>query len=328
MRDAIGRNIDYLRLSLTDRCNLRCRYCMPPEGIAPKSHSDILTYEELLRVLRVAVRAGIRRIRLTGGEPLVRKDVVPFIGRLRQALPEISELTMTTNAVQLAPVAAELKRLGLDRVNISLDTLRPERFAAITGRSEWPAVLAGIEAALQAGLGPVKLNVVAMRGFNDDEFANLARLTSDRPLHVRFIELMPLGPAAEAGAAHNGFISGEDIRRIIADSLGPLTPAASPGGAGPAEYYRLPGAAGTLGFITPISEHFCSACNRLRLSADGHIEPCLAATDQYDLRGPLRAGAGDDELYAIFAAAVTGKPREHHMERDDERWRQMSRIGG
>lgn len=335
MRDATGREINYLRVSLTDRCNLRCRYCMPPGGVVPKAHRDILSYEELLRVLRVAARAGVTRIRLTGGEPLVRKDVVAFVGELRRALPGLTDLAMTTNAVRLAPVAQELKRQGLDRVNISLDTLRPDRFEAITGRAELPAVLRGIDAALAAGLHPVKLNVVAIRGFNDDEFADLARLTLDRPLHVRFIELMPLGPAGEGGEGQafglgqaGGFISGAEVRDIIELELGQLAPAGSPGGSGPAKYYRAAGAQGTLGFITPLSEHFCGACNRLRLSADGQLEPCLAATVQFDLRSPLRAGACDDELLAVFAAAVAAKPRRHHMEETDERWRQMSRIGG
>lgn len=326
MKDGYGRKITYLRLSVTDRCNLRCVYCMPECGVPSKGHDAILTYEEMERLVRIAVQSGIERVRVTGGEPLVRLGLLGFLARLK-AIPGLRDLSLSTNAILLPGLARDLKDAGVDRVNISLDTLRPERFKEIVRRDLHPEVMRGLEAALEAGLDPVKVNCVAIRNFNDDEFEDFARLTIERPLHVRFIELMPLGESHPWSAEH--FIQASEVREAIARRW-KLVPAATVEGGGPARYFRIPGAAGTLGFITSMSEHFCSECNRLRLSADGKINPCLGSLLETDLRTPLRSGASDAELQAIFLKAVGMKPREHQMEylTEDTRARRMSAIGG
>ena len=326
MRDRYGRKITYLRLSVTDRCNLRCVYCMPECGVPSKGHDAILTYEEMERLVRIAVRCGIERVRITGGEPLVRLGLLDFLARLK-AIPGLKDLSLSTNAVLLPGLARDLKAAGVDRVNVSLDTLRPERFREIARRDQHAEVRRGLEAALEAGLDPVKINCVAIRGFNDDEFEDFTRLTIERQLHVRFIELMPLGDSHPWSAAH--FIPASEVKNAIARKWD-LIPADPVKGGGPARYYRIPGAAGTLGFITSMSEHFCSECNRVRLSADGKVNPCLGSLLETDLRTPLRAGASDAELQAIFLKAVGMKPREHQMEylTEDTRGRRMSAIGG
>jgi len=360
MRDRHHRTINYLRVSLTDRCNLRCVYCLPDEGVALKGHDDILTYEEIGRLVRVAVSMGVTGVRLTGGEPLARRDVLSLVRALGQ-IDGLEDLSLTTNGTLLAPLAWRLKEAGLKRVNISLDTLRPDRFERITRRPLFDEVVAGIRAALEAGLEPVKLNVVLMRGINDDEILDLARLTRRPfapglgPVHVRFIELMPLGESsATAGALQ---VPGDEVREVLSRA-GELIPVDADGGAptgrGPAQNYRwiprepdwfaddaAPMAAGrpeaglppaTIGLINAITEHFCDRCNRLRLTADGKINPCLASPLEIDLRRALRSGAGDDELARLLGLAVRRKPLEHHMTigaaADRGRRRRMSRIGG
>jgi cyclic pyranopterin phosphate synthase len=321
---------------------MRCLYCLPEEGVALKSHRDILTLEEVLRVARVAVSLGVTGIRLTGGEPLVRKGLVDLVVGL-SALKGLEDLAITTNGTLLAPLAAPLKAAGLGRINISLDTLRPERFPRLARRHLFTEAADGIKAALAVGFDPVKLNVVLVRGLNDDEVLDFARLTR-RPfapglgaVHVRFIELMPLGESAHQAADLR--VTGQEVREWLL-AAGELIPAGGPVGNGPAEYYRwvplinegevLPiGGAGTIGFINPISRHFCSRCNRLRLTADGKINPCLASTLEIDLRTALRSGAEDDELAEILRTAVGRKPEEHNMGAgEDDELRRMSRLGG
>ncbi|MCR4420487.1 MAG: GTP 3',8-cyclase MoaA [Clostridia bacterium] len=306
MRDRWGRNINYLRVSVTDRCNLRCRYCMPEEGVERKSHEEILRLEEMVRLLEVAVGLGLTRIRFTGGEPLVRRNFPYLVARTAE-LAGIEDLALTTNGILLAEQAADLRRAGLRRVNISLDTLDPEKYAFITRGGELTRVWAGIEAALAVGFDPVKINVVIFRGFNEEEIEGFARLTQERPLHVRFIELMPLGAA-------NGdypFLPATEVLARLG-RVARLEPVRVAGN-GPAEYYRLPGGKGTLGVIAALTRPFCATCNRLRLTADGQLRPCLESDFQIDLRGPLRAGAGEAELAGLFRQAVAAKPRQHRF---------------
>jgi cyclic pyranopterin phosphate synthase len=267
-------------------------------------YEEILRLEETARVVRAATMVGIRKVRLTGGEPLVRKGM----GRLVELLtdiPEITDLALTTNGVMFAEFAAELKAAGLKRINVSMDTLRPERYTWISRGGELKRVWQGIEAALAQGFHPVKLNTVVVKGFNDDEITDLARLTIDVPLHVRFIELMPFGPAKEW--AKGGFMSTAQTQERVEASLGPLLLAKKPAGGGPARYYTLPGAQGTVGFISGMSGHICSRCNRLRLTSAGKLRPCLFGEEEIDLKGPLRAGADLSELASIMAAAIKSK---------------------
>lgn len=322
MRDGYGREINYLRVSVTDRCNLRCRYCMPESGVRLKTHEEILRLEEIIRLLGVAVGLGLTRIRFTGGEPLVRKNF-SYLVASAAALPGVADLALTTNGILLAEKAKELRRAGLRRVNISLDTLDPERFAYLTRGGDLARVKEGIAAALASGLDPVKINVVVTRGFNEDEVEAFAALSLERPLHVRFIELMPLG---EAAGQAEGFVPVDELlarlRRVVA--LEPVEVA----GSGPASYYRLPGGRGTVGFIAALSRCFCAECNRLRLTADGKLRPCLAGGREIDLRGPLRAGAGDEELAALFRLAAALKPARHRMGAQPTGQRAMWQIGG
>ncbi|MHB1414130.1 MAG: GTP 3',8-cyclase MoaA [Chloroflexota bacterium] len=328
INDAFNRPINYLRISVTDRCNLRCLYCMPAEGVQACKHEDLLTYEEIELVVRAAASLGLSKVRLTGGEPLVRANFTDLVRKIA-AVPGIDDLAATTNGVMLAAKAADLAAAGLKRVNVSLDTLRPERFAQLTRVDALPRVLEGIEAAQAAGLRPVKINTVVVRGFNDDEVADLARTTLERDWHVRFIELMPLGES-EAWK-DNGYVPTSEVRALV-EVLGQLEAAdgAAPrAGNGPARYYRLPGARGTIGFISPVSEHFCFQCNRLRLTADGRLRPCLLRQDEVDLRAALRAGAGVEEIAEFIREAVRLKPEGHRLvEHELPRGRTMSQIGG
>jgi len=311
LRDAFERPIQYLRVSLTDRCNLRCVYCMPEEGVVPLQHADMLRYEELVRIVQVAVELGIVHVRLTGGEPLVRRDVVALVADLAR-IPGLDDLAITTNGMLLERYAESLARAGLRRVNLSLDTLQPERFAQLTRGGDLAQVLRGRTAALTAGLRPVKINTVVIRGMNDDEVVDLARLTLQPEWHVRFIEVMPLGQGTHWQA--DGVVPTHEIQARIRAALGELMPVGEHGaGIGPARYYRLPAAAGTLGFISPVTEHFCFACNRLRLTSTGQILPCLLSAVAFDLRAALRAGADDAALREIFATAIAAKPRSHHL---------------
>ncbi len=328
INDAFNRPINYLRISVTDRCNLRCVYCMPPGGVAACAHADVLTYEEIETVVRAAAMLGLSKVRLTGGEPLVRAGFVELVRKLA-AVPGIDDVALTTNGILLAAQARELAAAGLRRVNVSLDTLRPERFAKLTRADALPRVLEGIAAAQAAGLAPVKINTVVVRGLNDDEVADIARTTIEREWHVRFIELMPLGESAEW--ADQGYVPTAEIRAAV-ETLGPLAPAgqaAPAAGAGPARYFRLPGARGTVGFISPVSEHFCFHCNRLRLTADGRLRPCLLREDEIDLRTALRAGAGIAAVADLIAQAVRLKPEGHQLARGNApAGRTMSQIGG
>jgi len=325
-QDDFGRAINYLRVSVTDRCNLRCVYCMPEEGVACKAHSDILRYEDLVRIIRAAADLGISKVRITGGEPLVRKGLAGFVGMVA-AIPGIDDLSMTTNGTLLARHADDLARAGLHRVNVSLDTLHPDRFQRITRRGRLDDVWAGIEAAGRSGLTPIKINVVVVRGLNDDEVVDFARRTRSEGWHVRFIELMPIG--ANVSWADDGVVPVPEIRARIEAAEGSLAPVHGPRGNGPARYYHLAGAEGTVGFIGAMSDHFCSACNRLRLTADGHLRPCLMSSQEIDLHAPLRAGAGDDEIRTLLAHAVRLKPRQHHLaEAQAPQDRTMAEIGG
>ena len=325
--DSFARSIEYLRVSVTDRCNLRCRYCMREEGVPALPHEAVLRYEEITRLVRIAVTMGLSHVRLTGGEPLVRRDIVELVKQLA-ALPGLDDLSMTTNGMLLERYARPLAQAGLRRINLSLDTLRPERFHAITRLGDVEQVLRGREAALAAGLRPVKVNTVVIRGMNDDEIVDLARLTLLPDWHVRFIEVMPLGAGAEWSARNSVPIA--EIRARLEAEWGPLTAVRGELGVGPARYYQLPGAAGTVGFISPVSDHFCHLCNRLRLTSDGRLLPCLMSNHAIDLRTPLRAGADDAELQAIFRQAIVEKPREHHLAQQPlpECALPMSTVGG
>jgi cyclic pyranopterin phosphate synthase len=324
--DRYSRTIAYLRVSVTDRCNLRCTYCMPAEGIPLRPHQDILRYEEIVSLVRITVGMGIRFVRLTGGEPLARKGLVDLVRMLR-SIPGLEELTVTTNGTLLAAEAHALATAGLDRVNISLDTLQPERFRRITRLGRLEDVLAGIRSAEQAGLVPIKLNAVVMRGMNDDEVVDLARLTLEHPWHLRFIEPMPLG--AGVPWDRDRCVLASEIRQRIEETLGRLAPAQPPSGHGPASSLQLPNGLGTVGFITPWSQHFCPSCNRLRLTADGRLRSCLLSDAEVDLRGPLRRGAADVELRRLIRRAVDLKPLGHQLEElGGPQGRAMSEIGG
>ena len=323
MKDSFGREINYMRISLTDRCNFRCRYCMPEEGVADIGHDHILTLEEIERIAAAAASLGVSKFRLTGGEPLVRKGVAGLVKNLA-ALPGVSELAMTTNGSLLADRAQELKAAGLSRVNISLDTLRPDRFQEITRGGSLDDVIGGINAATDAGLKPVKLNVVIMKGFNDDEILDFVQLTFQHEYEIRFIELMPIGQAA----GENGYpyLSCEEIKAKL-PALRPIAAAADEEG-GVAERFKYPGARGTLGFITPISNCFCSQCNKLRLTPDGKLKTCLHSNKEIDLRPALEAGDGDS-LRQVIREAVLAKEERHHLAEGAEPIaRDMFRIGG
>jgi cyclic pyranopterin phosphate synthase len=320
--DSFGRSIDYLRISVTDRCNLRCIYCMPPEGVPHISHNEILSYEEIRAVVQAAAELGIRKIRLTGGEPLVRADF-PELVKMLSRIEGIIDLSLTTNGALLKNYAQALKQAGLSRVNVSLDTLRANRFQYITRLGELKDVLEGISAAKKAGFDPAKINTVVMRGINDDEILDFARMTYKDGWHVRFIELMPFKGVAES-------VPSIELQQHIS-SLGRLEPCVSITGNGPAMYYRLAGAKGTIGFISPLTEiSFCSRCNRMRLTPDGKLRPCLLGEDEIDLRMPLRNNASMEELKRLILKAVASKPEHHHLERGDIRMvkRKMSQIGG
>lgn len=323
--DSYNRSISYLRISVTDRCNLRCVYCMPEQGVPLKPHHELLTLEEIARIVKVAASLGITKVRLTGGEPLVRRGVVELV-KMISSIPGIEDLAMTTNGVLLPAFAYQLKEAGLKRVNVSLDTLKPERFHRITRGGNLEDVLRGIEEAKKAGLTPIKVNVVVLEGFNRDEVVDFARLTIHDEWHVRFIEVMPVG--TEAGDNLGKFVSMQEVREDIERALGPLLPASLRGN-GPARYFQLKGAKGTIGFITPISEHFCYQCNRLRLTSDGKLRPCLLSDFEVDIKTALRSGATDEQLKEIIREAVRLKPEHHNLEASSlPTGRAMAEIGG
>ena len=307
MIDGFGRRIEYLRVSVTDKCNLRCVYCMPEEGLPWLRREQLLTYEEIAQLVAAMAPMGLRRVRITGGEPLVRRDV-PELAALLARVPGIDDLSLSTNAVLLEEQADALRAAGVRRVNVSLDSLRPDRVDALARRPGASArIMAGLDAAERVGFDPIKVNVVLMRGSNDDEIADFAALTRERPWHVRFIELMPTG--ANLALSANAFIScGEALSRLR--RIDRLESAAGPRGNGPATYYRFPGAPGTVGVITPMSHDYCDRCNRMRLTADGQLRPCLFGHIQTDLRGPLRRG---EPLAPLIEETLRIKPERHHL---------------
>ncbi len=305
---------------------------MPPEGVPWQPHADILRYEEIARLVRLAAGLGMRKVRLTGGEPLVRPRVERLVEMIAST-PGIVDLSMTTNAVLLGKHARALASAGLRRVNVSLDTLRAERFRVITRLGDIEDVWRGLDAAQAAGLAPIKLNAVVVRGMNDDELVDFARLTLERDWHVRFIELMPVGNEGEWGRGlpppGQRHVPVEEMQARISLGLhAALEQTQAPAGNGPAAVFRLPGAQGTLGFISPVSQHFCPTCNRLRLTADGRLRPCLLADSEVDVRTPLRQNATDEELRALIARAVCSKPERHHLESFVPLERVMAQIGG
>ena len=319
--DPWGRSINYLRISVTDRCNLRCVYCMPSEGIPLIPHKEILSYEEIVAVAEAAAGLGVSKIRVTGGEPLVRAELPKLIAMLSQ-IEGIDEVSLTTNGILLKEnCARELKQAGLRRVNISLDTLKAERFRYITRYGELRDTLDAIETARRVGFEPIKINMVVVRGVNYDEVLDFAKLTFESGWHIRFIELMPFSGVTE-------FVPSTEIRQRVG-SLGTLEPGPGPQSNGPARYYRFPGAKGTLGFISCISEPFCSRCNRLRLTSDGKLKPCLLDDGEIDLKGPLRNNASLEEIKHLILQAVASKPEHHRLsERLAPIRRKMSQTGG
>ncbi len=323
LSDSFQRPINYLRVSVTDRCNLRCVYCMPAEGVSLMPREDILTYEEIRTIVAAAAEIGISKVRITGGEPLVRAGL-PALIEMLASVETIDDISMTTNGILLACRAAELKQAGLRRVNISLDTLRLDRFTQISRGGNITDVLNSIEAAKAAGLNPVKINMVVMAGINDDEIADFAARTIREDWHVRFIELMPFGSRETTSR----FVPVAEMRRRL-EPLGGLEPCAMKVGNGPAKYFRLPKARGTIGFITPVTDHFCIHCNRLRLTADGKLRLCLMSEQEVDLRQPLRRGASAADLKKLIEEAVAAKPLSHHLaEGCVPHGRYFSQIGG
>ncbi len=324
--DAFSRPIHYLRVSVTDKCNLRCVYCMPEGGLPWLRRDEILSYEEIAVVVRAAASVGVRAVRLTGGEPLLRRDLHRLVGAIAQ-IPGIEDISLSTNGLLLEEQVEALARAGLRRVNVSLDTLRSERFESIARRPGLDKVLAGIDAAIAAGLAPIKINCVAMRGRNDDELEAFAGLTRRRPVHVRFIEAMPVVEYAEA--QREAYVSaGELLERLRA--IGDLAPVDGPAGNGPARYFAYPLALGSIGVISPLSHDYCERCNRVRLTADGRLRLCLFGDFHVDLRGPLRSGAGEDELAGIMQRSMLIKPERHHLRLGEpaSRMRALSEIGG
>lgn len=314
MRDGCGREIDYLRLSVTDRCNYRCRYCMPPQGVPKRDHRDILSFEELLEIAAACVRCGVKKIRLTGGEPLVRRGILDLCRGLR-AIPGLQELCLTTNGALLPDLALPLRQAGVDRLNISLDTLRPDRFAELTRLGQLSDALRGIQAAEAAGFQNLKLDTVLIGGFNDDEIPDFVNLTRDHPWEVRFIELMPMGPCA--AWPKSCFLSGDTVLERI-PQLQEIEPS------GVARRYRLPEGTGTVGLISPLSHDFCGRCRRIRVTADGKLKGCLHSAEELPLRG-LHGAALEDAI----RLGISQKPERHHLaERKSDTPRSMNQIGG
>lgn len=317
------RKVNYLRVSVTDRCNLRCSYCMPPEGVENIPHSEILTYEEIVKLVAAGVDWGIERVRLTGGEPLVRKGLPSLVNELNN-LSGLKEISLTTNGTLLPRLARPLAAAGLDRVNISLDTLSGARFEQETGFDRLQQVKEGISAALSC-LTPVKLNMVVRKGFNDDEILDFAALTVEKPLHVRFIEFMTT--KAESIDQHGQFMSNGKVKAVIAEKYR-LESVAGVTGEGPARYFRVPGARGTVGFISPVSDIFCSSCNRLRLTSTGELRPCLYSSEAVELKKLVRGGAEKKYLRAGFEKASQLKPADRRQTGSSGLARNMSEIGG
>ena len=324
LTDQFGRRIEYLRISVTDRCNFRCSYCMPLEGLPWLPKSDILSYEEIAEVVRQLAPLGLRRVRITGGEPTIRPQLATLVRLLRDT-PAVEDIALSTNGVRLPELSHELAAAGLDRVNMSSDSLKADRIAAIARRDLRFDPVAAASAAQEAGLAPIKLNVVVMRGINDDEVIEFARLTLDRPWHVRFIELMPVGEMAMLSEEH--VVPSTEVLARIGEAFGALEPAAGPArGNGPAAYHRIPGAIGSIGVITPMTHTYCGSCNRVRLTADGRLRTCLFGDHEVDLRTPLRAGV---PLEPFFRRALAEKPEAHALlARRVGGLRALSQVGG
>ena len=317
MIDRLGRNITYLRISITDKCNLRCRYCMPAEGVCKKEHADMMTEDEIITAVEAAAALGITKLRITGGEPLVKKNILS-ICRRAAAVEGIREVCLTTNGLRLPVLAKDLKAAGIRRLNLSLDTLDPEKYAYITRIGQLEDFHAGLQAALDAGFEKIKINTVLIGGFNDDEIPALAELTRRYPVDVRFIELMPMYDSGDF--RETAFISYTKVLEQLPEAV----PVPSDGGV--AKLYRLPGAQGNIGLISPVSAHFCGDCNRIRLTADGKIKPCLHSADEYALKGQDLAG-----MKAILEEAIRNKPAWHgdlDVLHRSQAGRNMNQIGG
>jgi GTP 3',8-cyclase len=324
--DGFSRTITYLRISVTDKCNLRCVYCMPEGGLPWLRREEILSYEEIAAIVRAAASVGVRTIRLTGGEPLVRRNLSRLVAAIA-SIPGIDDIALSTNGLLLEEQLAELLSAGLRRVNLSLDTLRPDRFETIARRRGLDAVLRAIDAAIDAGLTPLKLNCVVMRGKNDDELIDFARLTRERPIYVRFIEVMPV--IENVALQRDAYVSTDEILRRLS-AAGELLPVVGPSGNGPARYFAYAGSAGAVGVISPLSHDYCERCNRVRLTADGRLRLCLFGDYALDLRSPLRNGAGTAEIAKLLGSAMLIKPERHHLRLGEtaSRMRAFSEIGG
>ena len=317
MIDRLGRNITYLRISVTDKCNLRCRYCMPEEGVCRKNHADMLTEDEFIAAVEVAASLGITKIRITGGEPLVRKNIVSICRRAAE-VEGVKEVCLTTNGVLLPQLAKPLKEAGVKRLNLSLDTLDPERYAYITRIGKMEAFKAGLDAAFEAGFEKIKINSVLIGGFNDDEIEALAKLTQEYPVDMRFIELMPMYDSGDFG--QDAYLPYSKVLEKLPEAV----PVAQDDGV--AKLYRLPGAKGNIGLISPVSAHFCGDCNRIRLTADGKLKPCLHAADEYSIKG-----LDKDGMKAVFEQAIWNKPSWHgdlDALHRSQAGRNMNEIGG
>jgi cyclic pyranopterin phosphate synthase len=327
-RDRYGREIDYLRISLTDRCNLRCVYCMSLSEPRFAAGGDLLDADEISRVAAAAAGVGFRKIRLTGGEPTLRSDLLEIVSRVAQT-PGITDVAMTTNGILLPRLAPALKEAGLRRVNVHVDSLDRDRLSQVMRWARLDEVWAGIEAAERAGLVPIKLNCVVTRGLNDEDVVELARLTIERPWHVRFIELMPLGAGECADVARTRYVPSAETRVRIEEELGPLLALEPTHAADESRNYSVAGAAGVVGFISPVSEPYCGTCNRMRLTSDGRFHLCLLNDDELDVRTAVRRGAGAGEIGEILLRAVAGKPTGHALDvgrTTSERW--MHHLGG
>ncbi len=323
LQDSFGRNIEYVRLSLTDKCNMRCFYCLPKGFKNFETPENWLTFDEIERVITAFAELGVSRVRLTGGEPLVRKGVVDLASRLHQ-IKGVEDLSLSTNASLLSQYAYDLKQAGVSRINVSLDSLQPERFGKITGGSSLDEVLSGLQKARQYGFNPIKINMVAMKGINDDEFENMVDYCIENDFSLRFIETMPMGDSGRE--ANQYYLNLQSVKERLAKQFD-LVDGILPGG-GPARYVKIKGSRSHIGFITPISQHFCETCNRVRISVDGVLYLCLGQDDKVELRPLLRAGIANDELKDVIKQALLLKPEKHEFEKQEKVVRFMSMTGG
>jgi cyclic pyranopterin phosphate synthase len=324
LTDSFGRRIDYVRLSVTDKCNLRCFYCLPRQARGFAQRRDWFSFDEIERVIAAFSQLGVHRVRITGGEPLLRQNLPELVQRLHR-LPDLDDISLSTNATLLARDAAALRHAGIARINVSLDTLKPERFARIAGGGALADVLAGLEAARATGLHPIKINMLALRGINDDEFEDMVGFCLSRGFTLRFIETMPVGAAGREASRH--YLDLQEVQKRLARKYD-LIPTLMPGG-GPARYFQVKGSGLRIGFITPISQHFCASCNRVRLGVDGTLYLCLGQEHKLELRPLLRAGIDDTELKTTLVATIQRKPERHDFEgKPQQIIRFMSMTGG